>query len=106
MAGLVRHRQTQGSATDRLHLNHRATPRLHTNGFCGISTSPVTRLPGASLHNPSLKLQAPGDATDQRSSQIAETLLLWDVSGLVEQLQRELDLPRVVRSIARCANLA
>ncbi len=26
---LVRHRQTKGSATDRLHLNHRATPRLH-----------------------------------------------------------------------------
>jgi hypothetical protein len=29
MAGLVRHRQTKGSATDRLRLNHRATPRLH-----------------------------------------------------------------------------
>jgi len=25
----VRHRQTKGSATDRSHLNHRATPRLH-----------------------------------------------------------------------------
>ena len=29
MAGLVRHRQTKGSATDRLRLNHRATPRLY-----------------------------------------------------------------------------
>src|SRR5882672_3823783 len=29
MAELVRHRQTKGSATDRLHLNHRTTPRLH-----------------------------------------------------------------------------
>jgi predicted signal transduction protein with EAL and GGDEF domain len=29
MAELVRHRPTKGSATDRLHLNHRATPRLH-----------------------------------------------------------------------------
>src|SRR5580692_1881820 len=29
MAALVRHRQTKGSATDRLRLNHRATPRLH-----------------------------------------------------------------------------
>ena len=29
MAELVRHPQTKGSATDRLHLNHRATPRLH-----------------------------------------------------------------------------
>src|SRR5216683_7397873 len=29
MAELVRHRQTKGSAPDRLHLNHRATPRLH-----------------------------------------------------------------------------
>src|SRR6266849_11099605 len=33
MAELVRHRQTKGSATDRLHLNHRATPRLHTSGI-------------------------------------------------------------------------
>ena len=33
MAELVRHRQTKGSATDRLHLNHRATPRLHTNSL-------------------------------------------------------------------------
>ena len=31
MAELVRHRQTKGSATDRLHLNHRATSRLHQN---------------------------------------------------------------------------
>src|SRR5258706_3828783 len=29
MVALVRHRQTKGSATDRFHLNHRATPRLH-----------------------------------------------------------------------------
>jgi len=27
--GLMRHRQTKGSATDRPHLNHRVTPRLH-----------------------------------------------------------------------------
>jgi hypothetical protein len=30
MVQLLRHRQTKGSATDRLHLNHRVTPRLHT----------------------------------------------------------------------------
>jgi hypothetical protein len=29
-AELVRHRQTKGPATDRLHLNHRATSRLYT----------------------------------------------------------------------------
>jgi hypothetical protein len=29
-AALVRHRQTKGPATDRLHLNHRATSRLYT----------------------------------------------------------------------------
>src|SRR5216684_5864256 len=29
MVGLVRHRQTKEPATDRFHLNHRATPRLH-----------------------------------------------------------------------------
>src|SRR6266853_6181788 len=33
MAELVRHRQTKGSATDRPHLNHRATPRLHNVGI-------------------------------------------------------------------------
>ena len=30
--GLVRHRQTKGSATDRPHLNHRVTPRLYCIG--------------------------------------------------------------------------
>jgi hypothetical protein len=29
--GASRHRLTKGPATDTLHLNHRATPRLHTN---------------------------------------------------------------------------
>jgi len=29
MVGLVRHRQTKGPATDRPHLNHRATSRLY-----------------------------------------------------------------------------
>src|SRR5437016_1301256 len=29
MVQLVRHRQTKGSETDRLHLTHRVTPRLH-----------------------------------------------------------------------------
>src|SRR5580658_331795 len=29
MVQLVRHRQTKESATDRLHLTHRVTPRLH-----------------------------------------------------------------------------
>jgi len=29
---LMKHRQTKGSATDRFHLNHRATPRLHRTG--------------------------------------------------------------------------
>jgi hypothetical protein len=31
MVGIVRHRQTKEPATDRFHLNHRATPRLHTS---------------------------------------------------------------------------
>jgi hypothetical protein len=33
MVQLVRHRQTKGSATARLHLNHRVTPRLHTSRY-------------------------------------------------------------------------
>src|SRR5262249_26194860 len=32
MMGLVRHRQPKGPATDRPHLNHRVTPRLHIDG--------------------------------------------------------------------------
>jgi hypothetical protein len=36
MVGIVRHRQTKGSATDRFHLNHRATPRLHTSAGLGL----------------------------------------------------------------------
>jgi len=31
MVGLVRHRQTKGPATDRPHLNHRATSRLYND---------------------------------------------------------------------------
>src|ERR1700687_4011468 len=31
MVQLLRHRPTKGSATDRLNLNHRVTPRLHTS---------------------------------------------------------------------------
>ena len=31
MVGLVRHRQTKEPATDRPHLNHRATSRLYIN---------------------------------------------------------------------------
>jgi len=31
---LLRHRQTKGPATDRLHLNHRATSRLYTLPLC------------------------------------------------------------------------
>src|ERR1700739_1896800 len=49
MAGLVRHRQTKGSATDRLHLNHRATPRLHTNSsqYCLRSYSENLSFPAS-----------------------------------------------------------
>ena len=39
MAALVRHRLTKGSATDRLHLNHRATPRLHKREVPGLDLS-------------------------------------------------------------------
>jgi hypothetical protein len=35
MIGLVRHRQTKGPATDRPHLNHRATSRLYPLGPIG-----------------------------------------------------------------------
>jgi hypothetical protein len=34
MVELERHRQPKGSETDRLHLNHRVTPRLHKVASC------------------------------------------------------------------------
>jgi hypothetical protein len=43
MVQLVRHRQTKESATDRLHLNHRVTPRLHTITF-GNAVTRVARV--------------------------------------------------------------
>jgi len=48
MVWLLRHRQTKGPATDRLHLHHRATSRLHKSLtsfpiFVGNST-PITSL--------------------------------------------------------------
>jgi hypothetical protein len=44
---LVRHRQTKESATDRLHLNHRVTPRLHTcmDGCVSDVKSPLLYAP-------------------------------------------------------------
>jgi hypothetical protein len=44
MAELVRHRQTKESATDRLHLNHRATPRLHTIGVVQEPSYAIRRI--------------------------------------------------------------
>jgi len=38
MAELVRHRQTKEPETDRLRLNHRATPRLYLHGRGGRVT--------------------------------------------------------------------
>lgn len=50
---LVRHRQTKEPATDRLHLNHRATSRLYQLGafyedVCGQSTQNTLGLAGES----------------------------------------------------------
>jgi hypothetical protein len=52
MVRLVRHRQTKGSATDRLRLNHRATPRLHKSGLWYRMTAidPWERLKGISAN--------------------------------------------------------
>lgn len=40
MAELVRHRQTKEPVTDRLRLNHRATPRLYLYGY-GVASKPA-----------------------------------------------------------------
>src|SRR5271169_4376818 len=39
MVRLVRHRPTKGPATDRPHLHHRATSRLHKSGGYGPETA-------------------------------------------------------------------
>src|ERR1700732_2392078 len=53
MAELVRHRQTKESATDRLRLNHRATPRLHISEvilcLSGLCCRDLTALRGSVL---------------------------------------------------------
>ena len=51
---LVRHRQTKGPATDRPHLNHRATSRLYplnTNWYFSIVLE-ITRPSTLKLHKP------------------------------------------------------
>ena len=46
MAELVRHRQTKEPVTDRLRLNHRATPRLYLDGIAIIREGlPMSREP-------------------------------------------------------------
>ena len=55
MVRLLRHRQTKGPATARPHLNHRATPRLHTacsvtNDGCAIPVFPVKLVGFQELH--------------------------------------------------------
>ena len=37
MVMLMRHRQTKGPVSARLHLNRRATPRLHPTEICRVS---------------------------------------------------------------------
>ena len=47
---LVRHRQTKEPATDRLHLNHRVTPRLHTSSSFVVVASVVLAPTSQELH--------------------------------------------------------
>src|SRR6267378_5363389 len=71
MAELVRHRLTKGSATDRLHLNHRATPRLHTCCFtcpvCALIRTLTPRCKHSRLLNPEFIIAlGAADANDKR----------------------------------------
>src|SRR2546430_7795359 len=58
MVQLLRHRPTKGSATDRLNLNHRVTPRLHKVEICPRDAQghiPTRRHPGMwQRHSPTL----------------------------------------------------
>src|ERR1700688_1891025 len=88
MAELVRHRLTKGSVTDRLHLNHRATPRLH-NGFAlggsrltscsirrGIFDCPHASAPAAHEHRSAIDFDwRPGNAVIARSTATVRTIL-------------------------------
>src|SRR5580693_2537196 len=68
MAELVRHRQTKESATDRLHLNHRATPRLHTRAVPGRHCSDY-RVNEARPFGLMITVDRAVDLADTRSSQ-------------------------------------
>ena len=49
MVRLVRHPQTKGPVTDRLHLNHRATSRLYYVFRLGSVNDPIRHANGRSL---------------------------------------------------------
>src|SRR3990172_11524673 len=49
MVGLVRHRQTKGPATDRPHLNHRATSRLYTKLLANLRFAERSRCADAKV---------------------------------------------------------
>jgi hypothetical protein len=57
MAGIVRHRQTKGSATDRPRLNNRATSRLHQVGPGTQVTGLGGGLNGSTQHSLEVCLQ-------------------------------------------------
>jgi hypothetical protein len=52
MVRLVRHRQTKGPATDRLHLNHRATSRLYVRREKALVHSGCKSHPGTGSLRP------------------------------------------------------
>ena len=61
MAELVRHRQTKEPVTDRLRLNHRATPRLYLHGNSS-SSKPVHPSPFIQARSASKGIRAASTA--------------------------------------------
>src|SRR3712207_4237316 len=59
MVELLRHRQTKGPGTDRLDLNHRATPRLYmVHPACPLTTSASHKARNGSPLRPSFRVSA------------------------------------------------
>jgi hypothetical protein len=67
MVGIVRHRQLKGSVTDRFHLNHRATPRLHKSRL-------DAKIRSARMDNFLIEVELPSAFSEQHRDGVQEAI--------------------------------
>src|SRR6266852_9799603 len=86
MVGLVRHRQTKEPATDRFHLNHRATPRLHklTSQPFQLSSGRAPLLAPSPLRTGLEGFPSSGSSTQKRPPETRGRGLIKNESGLLD----------------------